>query len=142
MDEKLIQQLEKSLYREVDDNRELFGCKKISPRLFKDILEPLIDKGWIHEQIIEDIRIFFDKAFMLYPNLKQTNTSFEQSPESASIDVTQSDVAKALKEVEQTKVARNVGAVIFGIIFILAMCTINNSVETNNTKPNVFFHLI
>jgi len=36
MDENLIQQLEDSLYREVDDNRELFNCKKISKQRFKE----------------------------------------------------------------------------------------------------------
>ena len=45
MDNKLIQQLEESLFREIDANRELFNCKKISKRLFKEILDVLIDKG-------------------------------------------------------------------------------------------------
>ena len=77
MDNKLIQQLEESLFREIDANRQLFNCKKISKRLFKEILDDLLYKGWTHEQIADRVEIFFNKAFEHYPELAHNYKSPE-----------------------------------------------------------------
>ena len=64
-------QLFDSLFEEVNGDPELYESKKINKKKFKDILGQLLNSGFTHEQLEDDLDIFYDKAFELYPELER-----------------------------------------------------------------------
>jgi len=60
-----------SLYEEVNDPPEEYYCKKINKKRFKNILDQLLNAGLTHEQLEDDVDIFYDKAFEVYPELER-----------------------------------------------------------------------
>lgn len=56
-------------YEMMNDARDLYDCKKISKKLFKQVVESLESSGMSLEQIEEDEDVFFEKALEINPQL-------------------------------------------------------------------------
>jgi len=59
------------LFEEVNDDPEQYDSKKINKKKFKVIIDKLLNAGLTHEQLEEDLDVFYDKAFELYPELER-----------------------------------------------------------------------
>ena len=58
-------------FDEVNDEPERYDSKNINKKKFKEIIEQLTNDGYTHEQLEDDLDIFYDKAFVLYPELER-----------------------------------------------------------------------
>ncbi len=70
----------------MNDSRDLYDCKKISKKLFKQVVESLEASGMSQEQIEENEDAFFEKALEINPQLLLASASRRQSKSIKSIN--------------------------------------------------------
>jgi hypothetical protein len=62
-------------YEMFNDDRDLYDCKKISKKLFKQVIESLESSGMTLEQIEDNEDAFFEKALEINPELRRAPVS-------------------------------------------------------------------
>jgi hypothetical protein len=63
----------------INDDRDLYNCKKISKKLFKQIVESLESSGMPLEMIEENPKLIFEKALEIDPNLRMGSVTRRRS---------------------------------------------------------------
>jgi hypothetical protein len=66
-------------YEMFNDDRDLYDCKKISKKLFKQVVESLESSGMTLEQIEDNEDAFFEKALEINPELHRAPVNREAS---------------------------------------------------------------
>jgi hypothetical protein len=63
----------------INDDRDLYDCKKISKKLFKQIVESLESTGMPLEQIEENQNLIFKRALEIDPDLRKASATSKKS---------------------------------------------------------------